>query len=151
MSNRDFCAAQRAVESAIQTDPALLHKIRLDHETRERSKLETPLPAGKETWPDPLPILAELPPVEPFCEDLLPASFRPLALDVSERMQVPLDFPAVVLVLCLAGMVNRRAVIQPKALDTAWTVVPNLWGGIIAPPGFMKSPVIQGGTPPLDP
>jgi putative DNA primase/helicase len=67
-------------------------------------------------------------------------------LDVTERMQVPMDYPAVVLVLCLAGVVNRRAVIQPKANDTGWLIVPNLWGGIIAPPGFLKSPVIQNAT-----
>ena len=70
--------------------------------------------APADEWPEPLPIQAELPPVEPFSEDLLPASFRPLALDVSERMQVPLDDPAVAMVLCLAGVVNRRATIQPK-------------------------------------
>jgi putative DNA primase/helicase len=29
-------------------------------------------------------------------------------------------------------------------------IVPNLWGGIIAPPGFMKSPVIQAATRPLN-
>ena len=57
--------------------------------------------------------------------------------------------PAVVMVLCLAGAVNRRATIQPKANDTGWVVVPNLWGGIIAPPGFMKSPVIQACARPL--
>ena len=65
-------------------------------------------------------------------------------------MQVPMDYPAVVMVLCLAGAVNRRAVIQPKANDTGWVIVPNLWGGIIAPPGFMKSPVIQAATRPLN-
>ena len=101
-------------------------------------------------WPEPLPIQAELPPVEAFSEDLLPTSFRPLALDVSERMQVPLDYPAVAMVLCLAGVVNRRATIQPKEHDTGWLVVPNLWGGIIAPPGFLKSPVIQAATRPLN-
>ena len=150
MSNQDFVAAQRAVESATKADPALLHKIRLDHESRERSKLGIPLPAGEESRPDLLPIQDELPPVAPFCEDLLPSSFRSLALDVSDRMQVPLDFPSVVLVLCLAGVVNRRAIIQPKALDIGWAVVPNLWGGIIAPPGFMKSPVIQAASRPLN-
>ena len=75
----------------------------------------------------------------------------PLVRDVSERMQVPMDYPAVILVLCLAGAVNRRATIQPKANDTGWVVVPNLWGGIIAAPGFMKSPVIQACTRPLRP
>jgi putative DNA primase/helicase len=53
------------------------------------------------------------------------------------------------MVLCLAGTVNRRAAIQPKAEDTSWIVVPNLWGGIIAEPGLLKSPVIQTVTRPL--
>ena len=51
--------------------------------------------------------------------------------------------------LCLAGVVSRRAVIQPKARDASWVVVPNLWGGIIAPPGFMKSPVMAAMVRPL--
>ena len=101
-------------------------------------------------WPNPEAIQSELPPVQAFSEDLLPVSFRPLVRDVAERMQVPMDYPAVVMVLCLAGAVNRRAIIQPKANDTGWVVVPNLWGGIIAPPGFMKSPVIQNAIRPLN-
>jgi putative DNA primase/helicase len=100
-------------------------------------------------WSPPLSLQSELPAVQPFCEDLLPTSFRSLVRDVSERMQVPMDYPAVVLLLCLAGIVSRRAIIQPKANDTGWIVVPNLWGGIIAPPGFMKSPVIEAATRPL--
>jgi putative DNA primase/helicase len=94
-------------------------------------------------WPTPVSLQSELPSVEAFAEKLLPASFRPLVLDVAERMQVPLDLPAIVAVLSLAGVVNRRARIQPKACDTSWLVVPNLWGGLIAAPGFLKSPVIQ--------
>jgi putative DNA primase/helicase len=102
-----------------------------------------------EDWPKPEPIQGQLPPVIAFSEDLLPVSFGPLVRDVADRMQVPMDYPAVVIVLCLAGAVNRRATIQPKARDTGWVVVPNLWGGIIAPPGFMKSPVIQAACRPL--
>jgi len=101
-------------------------------------------------WPKPEPLQSELPPVQAFSEDLLPDSFRPLVRDIAERMQVPMDYPAAVMVLCLAGAVNRRAVIQPMANDTRWLVVPNLWGGIIAKPGFMKSPVIQAATRPLN-
>ncbi len=100
-------------------------------------------------WPVPATVQAELPPVQKFTADLLPVSFRPLAVDIAERMQVPLDYPAMLLVLCLAGVVNRRAIIQPKANDGSWLVVPNLWGGLIAPPGFMKSPVIHAATRPL--
>jgi putative DNA primase/helicase len=39
---------------------------------------------------------------------------------------------------------------QPKVNDDGWVVVPNLWGGIISPPGFMKSPIIQAATRPLN-
>ena len=102
-----------------------------------------------EDWPKPEPIQRELPPVVAFSEDLLPVSFRPLVRDVTEGMQVPMEYPAVMMALCLAGAVNRRATIQPKANDTGWIVVPNLWGGIVAPPGFLKSPVIQAISRPL--
>src|SRR5215813_4163185 len=64
-------------------------------------------------------------------------------------MQVPLDYPAVVTVLSLAGITGRRARVQVKIEDTSWIVIPNLWGGIVAPPGLMKSPVINAVTAPL--
>ena len=111
------------------------------------------LPVGVELpieWPELLPIQSDLPPVLSLRGDMLPISFRALVRDVAERMQVPMDYPAAVTVLCLAGAVNRRAIMQPKANDSGWIVVPNLWGGIIAPPGFMKSPVIQAVTHPLN-
>ena len=44
----------------------------------------------------------------------MPESLRPLVKDVAERMQVPLDFPAVAAIATLAGVTNRRAMIQPK-------------------------------------
>jgi putative DNA primase/helicase len=44
---------------------------------------------------------------------------------------------------------SRRARMQPKKNDSTWGVVPNAWGGIIAPPGFMKSPVLKAAAQPL--
>ena len=112
-----------------------------------------PLPSRNDgaigEWPVPLQLQSELPAVQPFSGDLLPTAFRSFVIDVAERMQVPIDYPAVVIVLCLAGVVGRRASVQPKSNDTGWIVTPNLWGGIIAPPGFMKSPVIEAATRPL--
>ena len=100
------------------------------------------------SWPTPVKLEA-LPAVESFSDELLLTSFRRLVCDVAERMQVPMDYPAAIVVLCLAGSVNRRVRIQPKANDTTWVVVPNLWGAIVAPPGDLKSPVIQAMTQPL--
>jgi len=100
-------------------------------------------------WADPAPLGDELPRVESFQLELLPSSFRPLVEDVSERMQTPPDYAAAAASVALAGCVNRRAAVQPKAEDTSWSVIPNLWGGIVGPPGLMKSPVLRGVTLPL--
>jgi putative DNA primase/helicase len=130
---------------------AALEWLELKDESRNgRQSHASSAGSAPDDWPKPESLQAELPPVEAFSEDLLPHAFRALVTDVAERMQVPLDYPAVVMALCLAGAVNRRATIQPKAQDDSWVVVPNLWGGIIAPPGFMKSPVIQAATRPLN-
>ncbi len=137
---------QELTELAAPIDAAALSELR----ARWRLADTNPSAEAADDWPELEPIQSELPPVQAFFEDLLPDSFRPLVADVADRMQVPMDYAAVVAVLCLAGVVNRRAVIQPKTNDTGWLIVPNLWGGIIAPPGFMKSPVIQAVTRPLN-
>jgi hypothetical protein len=105
--------------------------------------------AGEDDWPEPIQLQSELPPVPPFGESLLPEPLRPLVVDIADRMQVPMDYPAVITMLSLAGAVNRRAVIQPKKIDSGWTEPANLWGGIVGPPGIMKSPVIHACTNPL--
>jgi hypothetical protein len=147
----------QARKEALEQNPQLLSQIEgrdwesISGETPQHSdadaQTEAKLPALD--WPEPEPLGGELPAVQAFDLASLPDSLRPLAEDTAERMQVPLDYPAVVAVLCLAGVTNRRAAIQPKAADTSWTAVPNLWGGIIAPPGLMKSPVISAVTQPL--
>ena len=105
--------------------------------------------SAADNWPAPAQLQDELLGVQAFEIELLPSSFRPLVLDVSERMQTPPDYAAVMAIVALAGCVNRRAVIQPKVEDDSWSVVLNLWGMVIAPPGFMKSPVQRAITLPL--
>ncbi len=95
------------------------------------------------SWRQPEPIGDVLPPVRPCDPEHLPQSFGGAATDIAERMQVPLDVVAAALISTLAGAVNRRPRIQPKAQDDQWYVVPNLWGGIIGTPGVMKTPVIE--------
>lgn len=97
-------------------------------------------------WPEPASLGDELPPVAPFDPELLPSSLRPLVEDISDRMQAPADFAATAAIVTLAGCVNRRAFIIPKKDDTTWRVTPNLWGAIVAPPGMMKSPILQAIT-----
>jgi hypothetical protein len=104
---------------------------------------------GSETgWPEPQSLGMELLPVKPFSLQFLPSSFCPMIEDLSERMQTPPDFAAANAIVALAGCVNRRAVIKPKRQDN-WTVTPNLWGAIVAKPGYMKSPVSRAVVWPL--
>jgi putative DNA primase/helicase len=80
--------------------------------------------------------------VELFEPTLLPEIFRSWIEDIAERMQCPLDFPAVAAMEGLATVVGRRFGIRPKRQDD-WLVVPNLWGGVIGRPGVLKTPAIQ--------
>lgn len=82
-----------------------------------------------------LPEAPELPP------ELLPDRLRPWLVDISERMQVTLEFVAVPALTALSAVAGRRIGIHPKAHDD-WLVVPNLWGGIVARPGKLKSPTL---------
>ncbi len=101
------------------------------------------------TWSMPESLGVALPEVPDFEPELLPVALRELAVDTAERMQVPLDFCGVPLVVILAGACNRRAFIRPKRRDP-WLVVPNLWGMTVADPGQLKSPTIAALLKPLN-
>src|ERR1035441_7257638 len=104
--------------------------------------------AQAELWPTPRPLANALAEVCPFDPDLLPETLRPWALDLAERLQVPVDYPAAALTVMLAGAIGRRALIRPQRHDH-WVVNPNLWGIIIGRSGVMKSPVLRAALGPL--
>lgn len=104
-------------------------------------------PVGAE-WPEPLPLPAALPSVDPFDPALLPEALRPWIEDVAERVQCPPEFAAVGAMISLAAVVGRRIGIRPKRQDD-WLEVPNLWGAIIGRPGVMKSPALREAMRPL--
>ena len=64
-------------------------------------------------WPKPRPLSAALAEVCPFDPELLPETLRPWVLDIAERLQVPIDYPAAALTVMLAGVIGRRASIRP--------------------------------------
>lgn len=92
------------------------------------------------TEPEPLP--NGIPNVPELAATLLPDSLRNWITDIAERMQCPLDYPAVACMVTLSAVVGRQVTIRPQEQDD-WTVVPNLWGAIIGPPGAMKSPPMK--------
>jgi putative DNA primase/helicase len=97
---------------------------------------------AEEAWGDPQPIPDDLLPVLPFDYGWLPEAFRGFVADVAERMQCPADFPAVAMMVALAGVVGKKIGIRPKRHDD-WLVVANLWGAVVGRPGIMKTPAIR--------
>jgi putative DNA primase/helicase len=133
-------------------DPADLHAA---HPERFKTRLEEAIIASNELdlskpqettesaeWSTPQPIPNDLPDVMAFDPSLLPEAFGTFVTDVAERMQCPLDFPAVAIMVALAGIVGKKIGIRPKRQDD-WLVVPNIWGAVIGRPGIMKTPAIR--------
>ena len=100
------------------------------------------------SWPEPQPLPSGLPSVPLFDEYLLPESLRPWVTDIAERAQAPLDFAASGALVALTASIGQRLGIRPKRHDD-WLVVPNLWGLIVGPPGFLKSPMLHEVLKPL--
>ena len=99
-------------------------------------------------WPDPQPLPDNLRPVPTLPEGLLPHALRPWLVDIADRLQVPLEFPAAAAIVALASAVGNQVRIRPKAKDD-WTVTPNLWGAVVGRPGTMKSPALEEAIRPL--
>jgi hypothetical protein len=101
----------------------------------------TPVSTVYEFFGEPQPLPDPLPKVEPFDPAFLPEALREWVYDISERMQCPMDFPAVAAMIALATVVGRKVGIRPKRQDD-WLVVPNLFGAVIGRPGVLKTPAI---------
>lgn len=100
-------------------------------------------------WPEIQPVKTELLPVEPLPLDIIPAPFRRWIADVSNRMQCPPDFVAAAMLSMTGAIVGAACGIRPKQYDD-WTVVPNLWGGVVARPSMLKTPAIGEAMKPMD-
>ena len=50
--------------------------------------------------------------------------------------------------MALSSLVGRRVAIRPKRRDD-WAVTPNLWGGVVGRPGYLKSPALREAMAPI--
>ncbi|MFH7809624.1 YfjI family protein [Acinetobacter sp. BSP-153] len=108
------------------------------------------LPVFQEAWKEPKQIKSELLPVKKITEDMLPLEVYKYCADEAKRADnMTFDLVAVCLLTSLGALIGARVAIKPKQLDD-YAIVPNLWGGIIAPPSSKKSPAISAGTRHLD-
>lgn len=100
-------------------------------------------------WLEIQPVKAEILPVEPLPLTIVPTSFENWVEDVSMRMQCPPDFVAAAMLVMVGSVVGAGCGIRPKKHDD-WTVVPNLWGGVVGRPSMMKTPSIGEAMKPID-
>jgi hypothetical protein len=93
-------------------------------------------------WPEPEPIESRLMPVDSLNADMLPPSLRTWIEDTAMRLEVPLEYPAIGAIVAAGSAIGTRCGIRPRAKDD-WTVIPNVWGVVIGPPGDGKSPALR--------
>ena len=130
-------------------DPHASGRTRAKGNGKAEGGAAKPEPTKPDEWPDPAELPEGLPAVQPFDPILLPENLRPWITDTAARMQVPLDFPAIASMVALGSVVGRKMGIRPKRRDD-WTVIPNLFGGIVGRPGLLKTPALQEACRPLN-
>jgi len=101
-----------------------------------------------DAWEEPVSLPEGLPPVARLVPSMVPKPLRGWLVDVSERMQIPLDFVAAAAIVVAGALVGRRVGIYPKRYDD-WLVIPNLWGAVVGRPSLMKSPALAEVMKPL--
>lgn len=99
------------------------------------------------TIPESLPD-DNLSPVEPFQAECIPDSLSPWLTDIAYRMQCPLEFVAVGAIVELSVVIGAGCAIRPKQNDD-WSIIPNLWGGVVGRPSMLKTPSLAEVMKPL--
>jgi putative DNA primase/helicase len=112
------------------------------------ANVERALPRKAKDWPEPQPLPPEADAVPTLGDELLPEALRPWLADAAERVSIPLEFVAAPALVALGSVVGRSCALRPMARDD-WREVPNLWGGIVGPPGVMKSAALAEAMRPL--
>jgi hypothetical protein len=100
-------------------------------------------PEEEEPWPEPVPLEMKLPSVRALDALMVPEPLREWVLDTSRRMDnAPLDFAAAAAIVVAGALLGRKVGVRPKRNDD-WTVIPNLWGGLVGLPASMKTPTLN--------
>jgi len=115
-----------------------------DMDEREMSRGTRP----EYDWPKPEEIRDELREVKSLSDGMIPGPLRDWLVDVSFRMQCPIDFVAASAMVVTGAIVGAGCGIRPKQKDN-WLVVPNLWGGIVGRPSTLKTPSLTEVMKPL--
>lgn len=94
--------------------------------------------SGVSAWPARKPLPPRTPPAPTLPEALVPEPLRRWLVDAADRSRVPLEMLAGPAVVAAGGLNGRKVGIRPGRFDE-FTAVTNLWGALVAPPGWMKT------------
>jgi Protein of unknown function (DUF3987) len=100
------------------------------------------------SWVIPGSLRRELPLVHPLPHSIIPLALRGWLVDIALRGSFPIEYPATAALVSISSLLGRNLTIRPKRRDS-WIVVPNLWGGIVGPPGLQKTPAVEEAFLPL--
>lgn len=100
-------------------------------------------------WAQARPLPSSLRKVKNLDVACLPSTIRGAVQDIAERLTCPVDYAAISLLVAAGAIVGNRVGILPKQHDDTWEVYPTFWGGIVGPPGSMKTPVQNETMKPL--
>jgi putative DNA primase/helicase len=80
---------------------------------------------------------------------MIPDPLSTWVFDVARRMDnsAP-DFAAAAAIVQAGALIGRKVGIRPKRHDD-WTVIPNLWGGLVGMPASMKTPALETTLKPI--
>ena len=108
----------------------------------------TSAPCHQSNTPQQLP--GTLKPVPDLNPDDLPDALKGAAVDISERLQCPIDYIVVAMLSAAGTIIGNKVGIYPLANDESWEVFPCLWGGVVGPPGSKKTPALLAALAPLN-
>lgn len=103
----------------------------------------------EEGWAKAQPLPDALRKVKALDVACLPSAIRGAVSDIAERLSCPVDYVAASVLVGAGAIVGNRIGILPKQYDDTWEVYPTFWGGIVGPPGSMKTPVQHESMKPL--
>ncbi len=117
--------------------------------TVTRARAANPASAS-EVWPPRRP-LPDAEPVPTLPPELLPSPLRDWLVDAAACASIPLEMVAAPALVTAGALIGHALAIRPEGARNLWFVIPNLWGGIVAPPGMLKTHAIGEATAPLRP
>ena len=115
---------------------------------QETKKVEWNEESKRVEWPEPEALKETLLPVIEFPIEIIPEPLQAWIVDISYRMQCPVDFVAVATMVMSGSIIGAGCGIRPKKRDD-WLVIPNLWGAVIGRPGTLKTPALKEALNPI--